>query len=1082
MSGRTTIEALRILGFGRFSDQHLELDRGLNLLTGPNEAGKSTLLAFIRAILFGFERRPSPSRYEPRAGNAFGGELVLRAPSGTLIVQRTASRRRVEGELSLRDETGQAVAPAVLGVALGGANRELFTQVFAITLDELQDFRALASESSVSEALFAAGMQGAQRLPEAVSALGAQAASLWGERAQKRPLNAALGALATLRSRLDAVVERPERYFEAIAEHEALGREQARAQAELAVQRERERRLERLEQAAGALRQLASVGDAAGAEDGSPEALPRLERLEARRAEVGRSRAVAAAQAAELSSRLAALERAVAGRGSLVSARSALASWQGVTSLARGLDARRAEGLEQQRALEARLLRLLGRAERAEWLASVDAGTARVAELQALRDRETRAVQERTRAEDAVGVSRAERDALERRRTELLASRGASGPSVEAVEAALAALDEFNVLGVKVEQLEARSSTVRERLALLPEPRQPGSRLLLALGVLVALLLAWILAFLLARPASGSGLGAAPEELSGQLFSQLFSPVAGAAVGAAGVVLGLGMALAALRGRRASLARGAELEARRRSWIAEVEAIEAELMAARERRARCRDAAGLEAPSAAPARLQALVWARRRAEAQERLAGELEQLEREMELSGRQEAEAGRRLDAASAALASVRAEVEQKAAVAGLPAGLLAQQALDLTVELSRLVDEWSHLSRQRAALAADEEAVEVAAQRLLQEATRLGLEVGAGAPQASGAGSAARTAAPVVEGLGAALARDEAERVELGHLRARLEEVQASLGRHEAELTEVEGQRDALVRHLGAACAEDVRARAARALEARQEAQRRRELGAEVKAAAGMAPAEAERAIEAEGDVLQALAEARAARAALEASITQAAGRLGQLTERRQAMEADAEAAQLRLEEAACTARVERLATQFAEAALARTLMQRARQRFERANQPRIVQRAQELFAELTDGRYVGLAVDLAGQSLVVHDGQGVPWTVDALSRGTRELLLLAFRLAVVEDFGAARVRLPVVLDDVLVDLDADRAARLVRILAAIGARHQVIAMTCHRHVRGLFEEAGARIVSLGLGVQLSLLTGQGGKGRGP
>ena len=76
MSGRrTTIEALRIHGFGRFSGLEIELDRGLNLLVGPNEAGKSTLLSFIQSVLFGFERRQSPRRYEPRNGNAFGGEI-----------------------------------------------------------------------------------------------------------------------------------------------------------------------------------------------------------------------------------------------------------------------------------------------------------------------------------------------------------------------------------------------------------------------------------------------------------------------------------------------------------------------------------------------------------------------------------------------------------------------------------------------------------------------------------------------------------------------------------------------------------------------------------------------------------------------------------------------------------------------------------------------------------------------------------------------------------------------------------------------------------------------------------------------
>ena len=118
-------------------------------------------------------------------------------------------------------------------MALGGANRELFSQIFAITVDELQDFEALASESSVSEALFAAGMQGAQRLPGALSALITQAAAVWGERAQKRPLNLALHALAETRTRLDATTQRPEAYFEAVAERGVLELELTQARAQL---------------------------------------------------------------------------------------------------------------------------------------------------------------------------------------------------------------------------------------------------------------------------------------------------------------------------------------------------------------------------------------------------------------------------------------------------------------------------------------------------------------------------------------------------------------------------------------------------------------------------------------------------------------------------------------------------------------------------------------------------------------------------------------------------------------------------------------------------------------------------------
>ncbi|MGZ3459304.1 MAG: ATP-binding protein, partial [Archangium sp.] len=82
MSGGLRIDLLRVHGFGHFSGYELELRPGLNLLYGPNEAGKSTLLAFIRGMLFGLEKRGrSESRYEPEAGT-FGGELCVSSGAG----------------------------------------------------------------------------------------------------------------------------------------------------------------------------------------------------------------------------------------------------------------------------------------------------------------------------------------------------------------------------------------------------------------------------------------------------------------------------------------------------------------------------------------------------------------------------------------------------------------------------------------------------------------------------------------------------------------------------------------------------------------------------------------------------------------------------------------------------------------------------------------------------------------------------------------------------------------------------------------------------------------------------------------
>ncbi len=58
-----------ISGFGIFANENVTgVSPGLNVLLGDNEAGKSTLLNFFRAVFFGFESGASKfNQYKPVA-------------------------------------------------------------------------------------------------------------------------------------------------------------------------------------------------------------------------------------------------------------------------------------------------------------------------------------------------------------------------------------------------------------------------------------------------------------------------------------------------------------------------------------------------------------------------------------------------------------------------------------------------------------------------------------------------------------------------------------------------------------------------------------------------------------------------------------------------------------------------------------------------------------------------------------------------------------------------------------------------------------------------------------------------------
>ena len=95
------IETIHIDGFGVWNDKTWgPLNPGLNVFHGPNETGKSTLMAYIRAMFFGFEKRGTPKRYEPLKGGSHGGHLDLVVGDTPIRLERKPGRH-VRGIVSV---------------------------------------------------------------------------------------------------------------------------------------------------------------------------------------------------------------------------------------------------------------------------------------------------------------------------------------------------------------------------------------------------------------------------------------------------------------------------------------------------------------------------------------------------------------------------------------------------------------------------------------------------------------------------------------------------------------------------------------------------------------------------------------------------------------------------------------------------------------------------------------------------------------------------------------------------------------------------------------------------------------------
>lgn len=136
-------------------------------------------------------------------------------------------------------------------------------------------------------------------------------------------------------------------------------------------------------------------------------------------------------------------------------------------------------------------------------------------------------------------------------------------------------------------------------------------------------------------------------------------------------------------------------------------------------------------------------------------------------------------------------------------------------------------------------------------------------------------------------------------------------------------------------------------------------------------------------------------------------------------------------------------------------------SKQRYEQERQPEVITQTRKYFKAITENAYEDLRISLSDKHVSIIDDRGRHKTVEELSRGTREQLLLALRLGLIEEYEKNAEPLPVVLDDILVNFDVHRAKNLAKVLTNFAKDRQVILFTCHEHTQELFRKNGATIL---------------------
>ncbi|MCD8797706.1 AAA family ATPase [Mammaliicoccus sciuri] len=153
------IKSLEIYGYGQLMSRKIKFDQSFMQIYGENEAGKSTIQAFIHSILFGFPtKKENEPRLEPRLGNQYGGKLVLDFDGQIVEVERV--KGRVTGDVKVYLSNGKVKDEEWLKQKLNFINKRTYQGIFSFNVLGLQDIHKNLTEDQLQMYLLQAGALG----------------------------------------------------------------------------------------------------------------------------------------------------------------------------------------------------------------------------------------------------------------------------------------------------------------------------------------------------------------------------------------------------------------------------------------------------------------------------------------------------------------------------------------------------------------------------------------------------------------------------------------------------------------------------------------------------------------------------------------------------------------------------------------------------------------------------------------------------------------------------------------------------------------------------------------------------------
>ncbi len=260
------LKRLDLKAFGPFTERSLEFDSkepGLHIIFGPNEAGKSSSLRGLKALLYGFHPRTSDN-FQHSYDQLLVGGCLENKDGRELIFQRR--KKRVN---DLLDADGNPLDRGQLAAFLHGLEPEIFESLYGIDHKRLVEGgnEILAQEGEVGKALFAAGA-GISAIRDVINQLEQEASDLFKPGGSRPEINRAIKRVKELQQEIKAASLAPGKWQELRKDLQKAETKRTSLEKDRDDKNRELRRLERLQQAIPELaslqvwrNQLAALGN-----------------------------------------------------------------------------------------------------------------------------------------------------------------------------------------------------------------------------------------------------------------------------------------------------------------------------------------------------------------------------------------------------------------------------------------------------------------------------------------------------------------------------------------------------------------------------------------------------------------------------------------------------------------------------------------------------------------------------------------------------------------------------------------------------------------------------------------------------